>query len=193
VSERVHFASGDDPAPLRLFSRAGLPTRLGEFTIVAFARGEQPLEHVAVVRGDVAGERVPVRIHSECLTGDVLGSLKCDCRDQLEMALRELGAQSRGVLLYLKQEGRGIGLANKLKAYELQERGLDTVEANQHLGFDADERDYSDAAAMLSCLGVRSVVLMTNNPVTERIPLRPTPTAHNADYLLAKRLKLGHL
>lgn len=193
---------------MRVVAHAGLPTRFGDFEIVAFERADgTPLDHVALVRGSLAGaERLPLRIHSECLTGDVLGSLRCDCRDQLEIALRELGQAQASALLYLHQEGRGIGLANKIRAYQVQqEQGLDTVEANRHLGFDDDSRDYTDAAVMLQTLGVRSVVLMTNNPrkigdlekngieVARREPLRPTPNDHNREYIRAKQRKLGHL
>jgi GTP cyclohydrolase II len=192
--------------PLEVFARAKLPSRYGEFEIVAFHGGGSELKHIAVVRGDVKlQERVTARVHSECLTGDVLGSLRCDCRAQLEMALQRMGIEERAVLIYLRQEGRGIGLANKIRAYALQERGLDTFEANRHLGFDDDLRDYGDAAAMLRCLGVASVVLLTNNPkkieglrqsgiaVVGRLPLQTQPTVHNYRYLLTKKLKKGHL
>jgi GTP cyclohydrolase II len=185
-----------EPGALTVYARARLPTRQGEFEIVAFARGGRPIDHVAVIRGDLAGaERVPVRIHSECLTGDVLGSLKCDCRDQLEMALGALGQRPAGALLYLNQEGRGIGLANKIRAYALQDKGMDTVEANRHLGFDDDLRDYSDAAEMLRRLGVRSVVLLTNNPdkIDGLEPISAEPNVHNEGYLRVKRRKMGHL
>jgi GTP cyclohydrolase II len=195
------------PAPLLdVFGRARLPSRFGEFEIVAFASSSGPIEHVAVVRGDVRdAEKLPVRVHSECLTGDVLGSLKCDCRDQLELALRQLADRAVGALIYMRQEGRGIGLPHKIKAYALQDAGLDTVEANRHLGFDEDLRDYADAAAILRCLGVRSVVLFTNNPrkidglrehgveVVRREPLLAAANPHNASYLRTKRRKLGHL
>jgi GTP cyclohydrolase II len=188
-------------------ARAELPTRAGPFSIAAFARraGDE-LQHIALVRGNVRGASdVPVRLHSECLTGDALGSLRCDCRDQLEMALAELARAERGVLLYLRQEGRGIGLVNKIRAYALQELGLDTFEANRHLGFDDDLRDYDEAAAMLRCLGASSVVVYTNNPkkldglarhgvrVSARAPLVSRPTVHNERYLRAKRIKKGHL
>jgi len=194
------------PAELSVFGRARLPSRFGDFEIVAFSSASEPVEHVAVLRGTVAGgEEVPVRVHSECLTGDVLGSLKCDCRDQLEMALSELARRPTGALLYMRQEGRGIGLPHKIKAYALQDAGLDTVEANRHLGFDEDLRDYGEAAAMLRCLGIRSTVLLTNNPrkiegleahgvvVARREALQATPNPHNEAYLLTKRRKLGHL
>jgi GTP cyclohydrolase II len=200
-------ARTDSPVSLEIVARAHLPTRSGAFEIVAFARDDgAELEHVALVRGEVSGASdVPVRLHSECLTGDALGSLRCDCRDQLEMALTELARAERGVLLYLRQEGRGIGLVNKIRAYALQEMGLDTFEANRHLGFDDDLRDYGEAAAMLRCLGAETVVVLTNNPkkldglaragirVAARAPLVSTPTAHNQRYLLAKKNKKGHL
>jgi len=191
---------------LEVFGRARLPSRFGSFQILAFSRADGPIEHVAVIKGNVSGaERLPVRVHSECLTGDVLGSLKCDCRDQLELALRQLSGRPRGMLIYMRQEGRGIGLPNKIKAYALQDAGLDTVEANRHLGFDEDLRDYAEAAAILRCLDVRSIVLLTNNPrkieglqdhgvrVLDREPLVAKPNEHNESYLDTKRHKLGHL
>lgn len=189
-----------------LLARAQLPSRFGAFEILAFQREGVALEHVALVRGDPTGaEPLTVRVHSECLTGDVLGSLRCDCRDQLEQAVAHLAALDRGVLLYLRQEGRGIGLANKVRAYALQDAGLDTFEANRHLGFDDDLRDYGDAADILRALGVGPVLLMTNNPqkieelrkhginVVGRLPLEAIPTSHNHRYLLAKKVKKGHL
>jgi GTP cyclohydrolase II len=152
----------------------------------------------------MAAEDLPTRLHSECLTGDVMGSLRCDCRDQLESALRELGSRERGLLLYLRQEGRGIGLINKVRAYALQDAGLDTVEANRALGFRDDERDYAVAAHMLFSLDVRSVRLMTNNPdkirqleqygirVSDRIPHVMPPNEHNRFYLETKAVRSGH-
>ena len=197
-----------EPALLRVdvASVANLPTKFGDFRIHVFTNNRDRLEHVAMVRGDVFGaESVPARVHSECLTGDVLGSLRCDCREQLERGLQQLGAAQRGVLLYLRQEGRGIGLANKIRAYKLQEEGLDTVEANLALGFKDDERDYAVAAAILRTLGVRSIRLLTNNPdkiaqlnrygmrVTDRVAHAIAPNAHNRRYLETKALRSGHL
>lgn len=190
---------------VRLVSVAELPTRFGQFRAIAFTPDDDGDEHLAIVRGDVRdARRVPVRVHSECLTGDVLGSLRCDCQEQLQASLESLGQLPRGVLLYMRQEGRGIGLTNKIRAYALQDRGHDTVEANHLLGFGDDERDYRVAADMLQALGVRSVELMTNNPrklhglreagvsVVARRPLVTTPTRFNAPYLLAKQQRSGH-
>ena len=184
---------------------ADLPTRFGDFRIVAFWNNRDAKEHVAVVHGDVLDrDDVPTRLHSECLTGDALGSLRCDCRDQLEVALRALGAMERGCLIYLRQEGRGIGLINKVRAYALQDTGLDTVEANLALGFRDDERDYAIAAHMLKSLAIRSVRLMTNNPakirqltqyglrVSGRIPHVIPSNPHNRFYLETKASRSGH-
>jgi GTP cyclohydrolase II len=184
---------------------ADFPTRFGDFTIHAF-RDRKGKEHLALVRGEVAGaECIPVRIHSECLTGDSLGSLRCDCRDQLEFSLTYLGKQEKGILLYLRQEGRGIGLGNKIKAYQLQDAGMDTVEANIHLGFDTDLRDYTVAAHMLKALKVESILLLTNNPaklddlkrngikIAGRIPVKIRPNKYNAHYLKTKERKMNHL
>ncbi len=201
--------SNDDTARglnVELYARAKLPTQYGQFEIVAFTNNRDEKEHVAITHGDVQGSsEVLTRIHSECLTGDVFGSLKCDCGDQLDLAMQEIAETDAGVVLYMRQEGRGIGLANKVKAYSLQDGGLDTVEANHHLGFDDDLRDYSLSAKMLSLLGIESIVLMTNNPskveglteagvvIDERRPIKTTPNPHNFNYLETKRVKSGHL
>jgi len=182
-----------------------LPSRFGEFKLVAF-ESEAGEELIACIKGDIFGvHSVATRVHSECFTGDVLGSLRCDCRDQLEEALSYIGKSKCGVVLYLPQEGRGIGLFNKLRAYALQDEGLDTVEANIALGFPDDLRKYDLAAAMLCCLGVSSVKLLTNNPkkieglrdcgvvVDGILPLRIPPNEHNAAYLATKRKKSGHM
>ena len=183
-----------------------LPTRHGTFTVKVFRHADDPeKEHVAVVAGDVAGrEAVPVRLHSECLTSEVLGSLKCDCKEQLDRALEHIAAEGEGVVLYLRQEGRGIGLANKVRAYALQACGVDTVDANRQLGLPDDSRRYDGAAAMLGHLGVRSVRLMTNNPdkvaalralgveVVERLPVLVRPNVHSRGYLEAKRARMNH-
>jgi GTP cyclohydrolase II len=187
-------------------ARARLPLEdLPPSQIVAFRASDDGQEHVALVIGAFAGRPPLVRLHSECLTGDVFGSLKCDCGPQLRQALRIIGDSGGGVLLYLRQEGRGIGLANKIRAYSLQDRGLDTVDANERLGFADDERDYRHAAAMLRALGIESVRLLTNNPtkvrgleaagieVAERVAHQMPANPHNADYLATKRKKSGHL
>ena len=194
------------PLSVKIYARAALPSKYGSFEIVAFKNNRDGKDHVAIVHGEIEGAaRVPTRIHSECLTGDVFGSLKCDCGPQLDLALQEIAASDAGMILYMRQEGRGIGLANKVKAYSLQDLGMDTVEANHHLGFDDDLRDYSISAEMIKLLGVESIVLMTNNPkkvqglrdagiaVEERQAIRTTPNPHNLNYLETKRLKSGHL
>jgi len=192
---------------LERFSESDLPTERGLFRIVVFKDKRDGKEHVAMVRGDVQGrEGVAVRIHSECLTSEVFGSLRCDCRAQLDRALDFIAQQGVGVLLYLRQEGRGIGLGNKIKAYALQqERGLDTVEANLELGFADDHRRYDIAGEMLKSLGVESADLITNNPlkiaglveegvpVRRRIPSRTLTNPLNVDYLKTKRDRSGHL
>jgi 3,4-dihydroxy 2-butanone 4-phosphate synthase/GTP cyclohydrolase II len=182
-----------------------LPTAYGDFIAVAFRETLTGKHHVALVKGDVDGEEdVLVRVHSECLTGDVFHSLRCDCGDQLELALERISAEPRGVLLYMAQEGRGIGLLNKLKAYELQEAGLDTVEANLELGFAADLREYGIGSQILADLGLTTIRILTNNPkkmtgiegfgltVVEQVPIEVSPNAENRRYLQTKREKLGH-
>jgi GTP cyclohydrolase II len=197
---------GHDNVCVRIAAIAELPSRFGQFHIVAFYQNKDDKEHVAIVRGDVTdSENVPVRVHSECLTGDVMGSLRCDCRDQLESALTMIGKMEKGILLYMRQEGRGIGLVNKIRAYGLQEHGYDTVQANLALGFRDDERDYSIAAHMLDSLKVKSINLITNNPkkivnltchgivVNGRIPHIMEPNDYNRFYLETKAIKSGHL
>ena len=192
---------------LERYAESQLPTERGLFRVVVFRDRRSGKEHVAMIKGEVQGlEGVPVRIHSECLTSEVFGSLRCDCRAQLDRALDFIGQQGRGVLLYLRQEGRGIGLGNKIRAYALQQdRGLDTVEANLELGFADDLRRYDAAAEMLRSLGVESVDLITNNPlkiaglvdegvpVRRRIPSRTLTNPLNVDYLKTKRDRSGHL
>jgi 3,4-dihydroxy 2-butanone 4-phosphate synthase/GTP cyclohydrolase II len=183
-----------------------LPTEYGDFRLHLYENKVDHKEHIALTKGDIAnGEPVLVRVHSECFTGDTLGSLRCDCQDQLHAAMMMVEAAGRGVVVYMRQEGRGIGLANKLRAYKLQEEGADTVEANEKLGFKADLRDYGLGAQLLADLGVRKMRLMTNNPkkvvglssygleIVERVPIEIPANARNAGYLETKRTKLGHL
>jgi GTP cyclohydrolase II/3,4-dihydroxy 2-butanone 4-phosphate synthase/GTP cyclohydrolase II len=193
------------------YSQATIPTHAGKLTVVVYresGRRSEEREHVAIVAGAVedlkSAEPVLARVHSECWTGETLGSLKCDCREQLDNALAAIETAGRGVVVYLRQEGRGIGLGNKIKAYALQAEGADTVEANEQLGFAADLRSYDLAAAILRDLGVASVALMTNNPdkcaglesagikVARRVPHWGGPNEHNREYLEVKRTKLGH-
>jgi 3,4-dihydroxy 2-butanone 4-phosphate synthase/GTP cyclohydrolase II len=182
-----------------------MPTAYGAFTAVAFREKLTGKTHVGLVKGEVAGAHdVLVRVHSECLTGDVFHSLRCDCGDQLETALRRIAAEERGVLLYMAQEGRGIGLLNKLRAYELQEEGLDTVEANLQLGFPADAREWGIGNQILADLGLTTIRILTNNPkklsglegygleVVEQVPIEVEPNDENRRYLAVKREKLGH-
>lgn len=188
------------------YAEAQLPTRFGDFRVVVYRELGTDKEHLAVTAGDVDGaEDLLIRVHSECLTGEVLHSLKCDCRDQLDLALQRIQAQGRGVVLYLRQEGRGIGLGNKIRAYAKQDEGLDTVDANLALGFGEDQRGYRMAADMLRDLGVKSVALMTNNPrkveglerdgieVTRREPHEIEAHDLNREYLKTKQARLGHL
>jgi len=187
-------------------AEAKLPTRYGEFVVIAYRSKVDPDEQVALVKGDISGdEPVLVRVHSECLTGDVFGSLRCDCGDQIALAMERIAAEGRGVFLYMRQEGRGIGFHNKLRAYALQDQGLDTVEANIALGFEPDLRDYGIGAQILADLGLHKIRLLTNNPkkviglesyglrIVETVELRTQPTPYNLEYLKAKQKKLGHL
>jgi 3,4-dihydroxy 2-butanone 4-phosphate synthase/GTP cyclohydrolase II len=189
-----------------IYAETNLPTIHGEFKVIVFRNTVDHKEHLAIVKGEIGdGKNIPVRLHSECLTSEVLGSLKCDCREQLEAAFQYIAAEGRGIILYLRQEGRGIGLGNKIRAYALQEQGFDTVEANHILGFPDDLRRYDTAAAMLHTLGVKSIQLLTNNPkkisgleewgidMVERIPVVIQPNAVNRDYLHTKTKKSGHL
>jgi 3,4-dihydroxy 2-butanone 4-phosphate synthase/GTP cyclohydrolase II len=188
------------------FAESEIPTDHGTFRVIVYRCATSEEEHVGIVRGEIAGRTsVLCRVHSECFTGETLGSLRCDCRAQLDAAFAEIEKEEAGVIVYLRQEGRGIGLGNKIRAYALQDQGVDTVDANHQLGFPADARRYDAAATILRDLGVRSVRLMTNNPdkvrglasagvpVDGRLPIRVEPTETNAAYLKTKRDRLGHL
>ena len=202
VAELIEYRRRTEKLVERVVS-VQLPTEYGAFTAIAFRESLSGREHVALVMGEV-GENVLVRVHSECLTGDVFHSLRCDCGEQLEAALAAIATEGRGVILYMAQEGRGIGLLNKLKAYELQEQGLDTVDANLALGFAADEREWGIGNQILAELGITTMRLLTNNPkkvsgveayglkVTEQVPIEMPPHPENVRYLAAKRDKLGH-
>ena len=185
-------------------AKAKLPTPWADFSVIGFEDEEKGEEHLLIYLGDLANESL-LRIHSQCLTGDALFSLRCDCGPQLAMALERIASEGRGIVIYMAQEGRGIGLVNKIRAYELQDEGLNTVEANEKLGFAADERDYSYCKEMLSSVGVSSVRLMTNNPakikgledagiqVSERIAIETLPTKENKNYLEVKSKQMGHM
>jgi GTP cyclohydrolase II len=197
---------GEQKICVKIMALAELPTRFGRFQVAGFWNNRDGKDHIAILHGNPIGRAdVPTRVHSECLTGDALGSLRCDCRDQLEVALRAIATHEHGMVLYLRQEGRGIGLLNKLRAYGLQDQGLDTVEANLALGFRDDEREYSIAAHMLHSLRVQSIRLLTNNPrkvdelarygvrISSRLPHVIPPNEYNRFYLETKRVKSGHL
>jgi GTP cyclohydrolase II len=199
-------AKHGNKGPLHIAAQAALPTKFGKFSIYGFeGRGPQE-EAVALVRGNLKGRVAPlVRVHSQCLTGDVLTSLRCDCRAQLELSLKKISEAPSGILLYLPQEGRGIGLMNKLRAYELQDNGMDTVEANESLGFAADAREYEFPAKILKKLGATRIRLLSNNPdkikqlesagirVVERVPCQPRLSKISRAYMQTKKRKMGHL
>ncbi len=191
---------------IRMVAQATLPTRYANFTIYGFEGNGPEEEAVALVRGNLRGRTTPlVRVHSQCLTGDVLNSLRCDCRSQLELSMKEISRAPSGILIYLPQEGRGIGLMNKLRAYQLQDGGMDTVEANESLGFAADAREYDFPAQILKKLGATRIRLLSNNPekvrqlesagikVVQRIPCQPRITKTTRAYLQTKKHKMGHL
>lgn len=204
----VYFIEGIEMDNLHVIQQvcARLPTQVGEFQLLLYTNNKDDKEHLALVMGDIQGEDdVLVRVHSECFTGDVLGSQRCDCGEQLQSAIMAIASAGKGVLIYLRQEGRGIGLLDKLRAYNLQDEGLDTVDANLALGHRPDERDYSIAACIIEDLKVKSVQLLTNNPekiislrqfgvqVNTRLPLEGTITSDNAGYLFTKALRMNHL
>ena len=182
---------------------ARLPTKYGEFRIIAFPGEEENREHLAIVMGDITEGKVLVRIHSECLTGDTFYSKRCDCGLQLETAMEKIAEEGKGMIVYLRQEGRGIGLVNKLHAYNLQDEGMDTVEANEKLGFEGELREYEAAARILKSMNISEVILMTNNPAkvedlrssgfeVERVSHKTIPNKENEDYLKTKSEKMGH-
>ncbi|MFW9804998.1 MAG: GTP cyclohydrolase II [Candidatus Thorarchaeota archaeon] len=206
IEESAAQADRYDVCNVQLMAVAKLPTRFGDFQIAGFESPCDGKEHTAIFKGDIVDkEGVLTRVHSECLTGDAIGSLRCDCRDQLIEALKRIEAEGEGILLYLRQEGRNIGLTEKIRAYALQDQGFDTVEANIHLGHKPDEREYRIAANILHNLRVKSIRLLTNNPskiqqltavgirITERVPLITEPTLYSSDYLQTKAEKAGHL
>ncbi len=182
-----------------------MPTAYGHFRLIPFRQKSNGLEHIAIIKGDVStGDPVLVRVHSSCATGDIFGSLRCDCGEQLRKALQMIETEGRGAVVYLNQEGRGIGLMDKIRAYKLQEEGLDTVEANLHLGHDADERDYGVGAQILNRLGISKMKLMTNNPikrvglegygleVVENVHIEVQPNPYNLRYMHTKKARMGH-
>jgi 3,4-dihydroxy 2-butanone 4-phosphate synthase/GTP cyclohydrolase II len=204
-AKKAGISEGSCPGVSVSFTGTRLPTPSGEFQVIDFNCPLSGHQHIALVRGDVGGEDVLLRVHSECITGDLFGSLRCDCGEQLRKSMDAIAKEERGVILYLGQEGRGIGLTNKLRAYHLQDHGADTVEANLRLGLPPDARSYRCATCLLSMLGVRSVRLLTNNPakigelrslgvvIKERVPIEVTPNEHNLRYLRTKKEKMGHL
>ena len=204
--DEQHYCKNNKEICVKMVSLANLPTRFGNFKVVAFYNNHDKKEHAAILKGNICGKgNVPLRVHSECLTGDAIGSLRCDCRDQLETALKMIGKMKYGALLYLRQEGRGIGFINKIRAYQLQDNGYDTIEANEALGFKADERDYGIAAHMIRSLNIKSIKLISNNPhkiqdlqfygtkISGRIPIVIKPNVHNKFYLETKKKKAGHI
>ena len=209
ISETMNFKIDENSGTeinIELFAESNIPTKRGPITLLVFHTDLDSLEHLAILVGDTeCAEPVPVRLHSECFTSEVLGSLKCDCREQLEASWNYISKQGCGLIIYLRQEGRGIGLGNKIRAYKLQEEGLDTVEANLHLGFDDDLRNYDMAAAILKYLGIRKIKLLTNNPekiknlerdgivIEGRIPIEIPANEYSYEYLKTKRDKAGHL
>jgi GTP cyclohydrolase II len=201
----MHACTQPPEALVSRYAEASVPTEYGKLRVVVYHEAGTPHEHAALVYGDIQGKsKVLARVHSECFTGEVLHSLKCDCREQLDYALRAIVKEGAGIVIYLRQEGRGIGLGNKIRAYALQERGVDTVDANRMLGFADDLRRYHAASAILNDFDIQSVRLMTNNPTkvealveeglqVERVPVSIEPHLHNREYLHTKRLRMGHL
>jgi len=188
------------------YSEAHLPTHFGDFRVIVFHNDRDDKEHLALVSGDITDSRgILVRVHSECLTGESLASLRCDCADQLHESMRMISKAGRGIIIYLRQEGRGIGLGNKVRAYDLQDNGMDTIDANHQLGFGADERKYEMAVAILKYFNIKSLLLITNNPekikdlkehgieIIQRVPIEIEPNEYSRDYLRTKRDKAGHL